>query len=74
MSKDEVMLVLRATLAVMDSLANRTRTQADNLIVAILKSNEERLVNAVLSLVQEKEQPPSSERAAAALAAVGIRV
>ena len=65
---------LAILVAVMGSLADRTRTRADNLMVAILKANEERLTDALVSLVSDPVQPPTSERVSAALEAVGIRV
>lgn len=74
MSAEEVTRVLRATLAVMARLADQTRTQADNLIVSILKANEKKLADVILTLVQDPEQPPSAEKVRTALAAAGIRV
>ncbi len=74
MSKEEVTLVLRATLEVMARLVDQTRTQADNLIVSILKANDKKLADAIFTLIQDPQQPPTPDRVAAALAHVGIRV
>lgn len=73
MTEDEVHTAVRAMLAVMDRLAVRTRSAADDLLVQILKSNEAKLTAAVAELVKDPVQPASPERVAAALAAVGIR-
>ena len=73
MSRDEVEVVVRATLALMRKLAERTRTPADDLMVSILRANEGRLTDAVVALLQEPVQPPSDERVSEALASVGIR-
>lgn len=74
MSQDEVKQVLKTTLAIMAALAAKTRTQADDLIVAILRANQEKLARAVHELLQDEHQPPSAERIAAVLGAVGIHV
>lgn len=74
MSRDEVKTVVRATLVMMQKLADRTRTRADNLMVTILRANEDRLTDVVEELVREGEQPPSDEKVTQALAKVGIRV
>jgi hypothetical protein len=74
MACEDARTVVRATLVLMRLVAGRTRTTADDLMVSILRANEDRLVEAVLDLLRDPEQPPSDERAAAALAAVGIRV
>jgi hypothetical protein len=73
MTEDEVRTAVRAMLAVMDRLAGRTRTAADDMLIQILKSNEAKLTAAVAELVKDPVQPPPPERVAAALAAVGIR-
>lgn len=73
MTRDEVRTVVLATLAVMARLAERTRTPADDLLVAILRSNQDRLTDAVQALLADPVQPPSAERVTAALDAVGIR-
>jgi hypothetical protein len=73
MTDDEARTVVRTTLAVMARLAERTRTPADDLLVQILRSNEAKLAEAVMDLVKDPA-PPTAERIAAALAAVGIRV
>ena len=57
----------------MSRLAERTRTAADDILIQLLKANEPKLTEAVADLLKDKVQPPSNERIAAALAAVGIR-
>ncbi len=74
MTPDEVRVVVRTTVALMQRLAERTRTQADDLLVAILRSSEGRLVEAVRTLLEDPGQPLTEERISAALASVGIRV
>jgi hypothetical protein len=74
MVPEDVRTVVQATLVLARLVAGRTRTPADDLFVTILRSSEDRLVEAVLDLMGDADQPPSDERAAAALAAVGIRV
>jgi hypothetical protein len=73
MKDDEARVAVRATLAVMSRLAERTRTAADDILIQLLKANEPKLTEAVADLLKDKVQPPSNERIAAALAAVGIR-
>jgi hypothetical protein len=73
MTEDEVRTTVRATLAVMTRLAEKTRTSADDMLIQILRSNEARLTAAVLDLAKDPT-PPAPERVAAALAAAGIRV
>ena len=73
MTEDEVRPAVRAMLAVLERLAGRTRTAADDLLVQILKSNEAKLTVVVAELVKDPDQPSSPERVTAALAAVGIR-
>ena len=73
MTDDEVRTAVRATIAVLARLAEKTRTGADDLLVQLLRTNEARLTTAVASLLADPVQPPSAERVTAALAAVGIR-
>ena len=73
MTEDEARTAVRATLALMARLAAKTRTPADDLLVQILHTNEARLATAVLDLTKDPT-PPTPERIAAALAAVGIHV
>jgi hypothetical protein len=73
MTEDEARVAIRATLAVMTALAQKTRTAADDVLLQILKSNEAKLATAVLALTRDPTSP-SPERVAAALAAAGIRV
>jgi hypothetical protein len=74
MERENVQVVVRTTLTLMARLAKRTRTQADDLMVAMLQANEDRLVEAVLKLPSSPDRPPTEEQIAEALAAVGIRV
>ena len=73
MTDDEVRTAVRATLAVLTQLAQRTRTPADDPLLQLLRQNEARLTAAVADLLRDPAQPPTAERVAAALAAVGIR-
>ena len=73
MTEDEARIAVRATLAVMTRLAEKTRTAADDLLLQILRSNEAKLTIAVHALAK-CPAPPSPEQVAAALAAVGIHV
>lgn len=72
MTEDEARTAVRATLAVMTRLAEKTRTGTDDLLVQLLRSNEARLTKAVLELARDPT-PPTPERVSAALAAVGIK-
>jgi hypothetical protein len=74
MNQDVAHTAVRATLAVLERLAKRTRTPADDLLFQMLRANEGRLVDAVASLIAEPDQPPTDDRVAAALQHVGIRV
>jgi hypothetical protein len=73
MTESEARAAVRATLAVMARLAEKTRTAADDVLLQILRSNEAKLTAAVLELTKEAT-PPTPERVSAALAAVGIHV
>jgi hypothetical protein len=73
MTDDEIRTAVRATLAVLTQLAQRTRTPADDLLVQLLRQNEARLVTAIADLLRDPAQPPTAERVTSALAAVGIR-
>ena len=73
MTEDEARIAVRATLAVMTRLAEKTRTAADDVLTQILRSNEARLTTAVLELAKDST-PPTPERIAAALATAGIHV
>ncbi|MFO0969968.1 MAG: hypothetical protein U0793_30825 [Gemmataceae bacterium] len=72
MDKESVQVVVRATLALMERIAKRTRTPADDLMTAILRSNQDRLVAATLSLLSGPDQPPTDEQVVKALESVGI--
>jgi hypothetical protein len=73
MTEAEALVAVRATLAVMTRIAEKTRTAADDMLTQILCTNEARLTTAVLELAKD-QSPPTPERVAAALAAAGIHV
>jgi hypothetical protein len=73
MTDDEVRTAVRATIAVMARLAEKTRTGTDDLMVQLLRTTEARLTTAIANLLKDPVQPPTPERVSAALAAVGIR-
>jgi hypothetical protein len=72
MSQDAARTAVRATLVVLDRLARRTRTPADNLMAQMLRANEDRLVEVVATLMASPTQPPTEEEVGAALKRVGI--
>lgn len=73
MTEDEARIAVRATLAVMSRLAEKTRTAADDLLLQVLRSNESKLTGVVFDLARDPT-PPTRDRVAAALAAAGIHV
>ena len=74
MTEAEARTAVQATLAVLSRIAERTRTPADNLMIQILRTSEAKLAAAVRDLANDPVQPPTPERIAAALNAVGIQV
>lgn len=74
MTHDEVRSVVKTTLAVVGRVADRTRTPADDLFTAILRTNESRLADAVAELLKDPNEPLTADRVAAALLAVGVKV
>jgi hypothetical protein len=72
--REDARAAVEATLAVVEAVAARTRSQADDLLVAMLRANRDRLAEAVLALLEDSARPPTAERVAAALATVGITV
>ncbi len=74
MEREQVRVVVRATLILLARLAKRTRTQADDLLTAMLQANEDRLVEAVLKLPSSSDQPPTEQQIVEALASVGIKL
>lgn len=74
MDRDSVRTVVRVTLAVLTRLARRTRTQADDLMAAILQTNEERIVDAVLKVLETPGAVPTEAQIVEALKSVGIQV
>lgn len=73
MTHDEVRSVVKTTLAVVGRVADRTRTPADDLFTAILRTNESRLADAVAELLKDPNEPLTADRVAAALQALGVR-
>lgn len=74
MNRDEVKKVVHTTLAVFARIARRTRTQADDLLTAMLQANEDRLVDAVVALLADTNAPLTDDLITKALEQVGIRV
>lgn len=74
MTREEIQTAVRTTIAVLTRIAKRTRTQADDLMAAILTSSEDRLTTAVLKLVENQAGKPTDEQIAKALDEVGIKV
>jgi hypothetical protein len=63
---------VRATLMVMERLARRTRSPADDLVSQMLRANEARLVDAVATLLTAADSPPTDDQVTEALRRVGI--
>ncbi len=74
MNRDEVKKVVHTSLALFARIAKRTRTQADDLLAAMLQANEDRLVDAVVTLLADTNAPLTDELITKALEQVGIRV
>jgi len=74
MNREGVQVVVRATVILLARLAKHTRTQADDLLASMLQANEDRLVDAVLTLLSSTDQPPTEQQVVEALASVGIKV
>ena len=74
MDRESVRLVVRTTLVLLTRISARTRTAADDLMASILQMNEDRLVDAVLKLLAESNQPPTEQQIVEALKSVGIKV
>jgi len=73
MTDDEAHIAVRATLALLTRVAEKTRSPVDDLLMQILARNEAKLATAVRELAKDPT-PPTPERIAAALTAVGIKV
>jgi hypothetical protein len=73
MDRTAVRTAVRTTLAVMARIARRTRTPTDDVLIQMLKANEDRLVEAVTDALAQANQPPSDDDIAAALDRVGIK-
>jgi hypothetical protein len=74
MNHESVRLVVRTTLILLARLAKRTRTQADDMLTSMLQANEDRLVDAVVKLLETYDQPPTEQQVVEALESVGIKV
>lgn len=74
MEREQVRLVVRTTLLLLARLTKRTRTQTDDWMATILQANEDRLVDAVLKLQADAQQPPTDAQVVEALRSVGITV
>lgn len=74
MDRQELKKVVHTTLAIQTGIAKKTRTPADDMLLLILQANEERLVDAVASLLAETDGAPTAEQVARALEQVGIHV
>jgi hypothetical protein len=74
MDRDSVRAVVRHTLAILARISRRTRTQADDLLSAMLQANEERVVDAVLRLLENPGETPTEAQIVEALKSVGIQV
>lgn len=74
MTRDQVKCVVRTVLMVIARIAKKTTTQADDLMLAALESNQERLVDAVQKLLADGGQMPTDDQVAQALSSVGIKV
>jgi hypothetical protein len=74
MDREQVKKVVHATLALFSRIAKRTRTQADDLLMALLQAKEEQLINAVMVILAETNETPTDEQVVRALEQVGIRV
>jgi len=72
MTREEVQTTVRTTLIALARIAQRTRTPVDDVMVQILRSNEARLVEAVVAVLGSSKQPPSEDAIVQALEKVGI--
>jgi len=71
-NRDEVSKIVGIVLVALGKVAQTTRTPADDLMVGILKSNQAKLVDAVLRVL-ETEGPATEASVVAALRGVGIK-
>lgn len=74
MEPERLREAVRTTLAVVARISKRTRSPADDLLVAILRSSEERIADAVLKLLDGLDQPPTDEQITEVLKQTGIRL
>lgn len=74
MNRDETRVAVRSILMVLGRIARKTSTPSDDYMVAVLNSNEDRLVEVVFDLLKDQPQLPTEERVGEALAKVGIKV
>lgn len=73
MDRNNVRTVVRVTVATLARVSRQTRTPADDLMVAIVKKNEDRIVDAVVKLVSAGGDGPTEAQITEALESVGIR-
>jgi hypothetical protein len=74
-SRDDIRSVVQIMLRVLARIAKSTRTPADDMLVAMLRGNEARLIDAVTQVAEEcKDGAATDEQVAAALKRVGIQV
>lgn len=74
MSRDEVRVAVRTILMMLGRVARKTSTPSDDFMVTVLNANEDRLVEAVVDVLQENTQSPTEEKISQALTKVGIKV
>lgn len=74
MDRESVKLAVRTTLLLLNRVARRTTTQADDFMASVLQSNEERIVNAVMKLNTGTQEVPTDDQIVAALVSVGIKL
>jgi hypothetical protein len=75
MNHDQVKCVVQIVLAIMAKVARKTSTPADDLMVSVLESNQDRIADVALRLVpKEGCQLPTDAQIATALHAAGIKV
>jgi hypothetical protein len=70
---EETRSTVKIILQTLKLIAAKTSTQADDLMLAVLFSNEERLAQVVSDLQAAPAQPPSEDLVRQALLKVGIK-
>jgi hypothetical protein len=72
--RNSVRTIVRVTIAALARIAAQTRTPVDDLMASILRANEDRIVEAVVTLASAGGDVPTEAQIAEALEGVGIRV